>query len=139
MTILELAGDMVDIREAGRAREEMRATGQVPVDPCMYLISSADGPVTGDDDIDIAGHALEQSQRGEVVPDRVSGVVQVEHRDQDVGKHVAGDENPVFLDQQRHMTRGMRLVLDDPDSGAIPRNLGHLGGQAGNVAEEVQR
>jgi hypothetical protein len=40
------------------------------VDPCVYLIGSAYGPVAGDEDIDLAGHALEQSQRGEVIPDR---------------------------------------------------------------------
>ena len=40
------------------------------VDPCAYLISSADGAVTWDEDIDVVRHALEQSQRGEVVPDR---------------------------------------------------------------------
>jgi hypothetical protein len=26
------------------------------IDPCVYLISSADGPVAGDDDIDVARH-----------------------------------------------------------------------------------
>ena len=66
------------------------------VDPCVYLISSADGPV-------------------------------------------AGDENPAFLNQQRRIARGMRLMLDNPDLRAIPRNLRHLGGQAGNEAEQVQR
>jgi len=109
------------------------------VDPCVYLISSADGPVAGDEDIDVARHALEQPQRGEVVLDRISGVVQVEHRNQDIRKHVAGDENPAFLNQQRRMARGMRLMLDNPDLRAIPRNLRHLGGQAGNEAEQVQR
>src|SRR2546430_5682458 len=64
------------------------------VDPCGYLVSSADGPVAGDEDIDIARHALEQPQRGEVVLDRVRGAVQVEHRNQDIRKHVAGDEDP---------------------------------------------
>jgi len=44
------------------------------VDPCVYLISSADGPVARDEDIDVVRHALEQPQRGEVVLDRVSGV-----------------------------------------------------------------
>src|ERR1022692_4638373 len=39
----------------------------VLVDPCVYLISCADGPVAGDEDIDVARHALEQPQRGEVV------------------------------------------------------------------------
>ena len=40
------------------------------VDPCVYLISFADGPVAGDEDIDVARHALEQPQRGKVVLDR---------------------------------------------------------------------
>jgi hypothetical protein len=50
--------------------------------------------VAGDEDIDVVRRALEQPQRGEVVLDRVRGVVQVEHRNQDIGKHVASDENP---------------------------------------------
>src|SRR5271167_1789265 len=107
--------------------------------PCVYLISSADGPVAGDEDIDVARHALEQPQRGEVVLDRVSGVVQVKHRNQGIRKHVAGDENPALLDQQSRMARGMRLMLDNPDLRAIPRNPRSFGGQAGNEAEQVQR
>ena len=110
------------------------------VDPCAYLISSGDGNVAGDEDIDVARHSLEQQQRGEVVLDRrVSGVVQVEHRNQDIRKHVAGDEYPAFLKQQGRMTRGMGLMLDNPDMRAIPRNLCHPGRQAGNEAELVQR
>ena len=50
-----------------------------------------------------------------------------------------GDENAALLDQQRRMARGMRLMLDNPDLRAIPRNLRHLSGQAGNEAEQVQR
>ena len=111
----------------------------VLVDPCVYLVSSADGAVAGDDDIDVARHALEQPQRGEVVLDRVGGAVQVEHRDQDIGKHVPADEDPSFLDQKRRMARGMRLMLDNADLGAIPRDLRRPGGQAGNEAEQVQR
>jgi hypothetical protein len=78
-------------------------------------------------------------QRGEIVLDRVGGVVQVEQRNQDIRKHVAGDENAALLDQQRRMARGVRLMLDNPDLRAIPRNLLRLGGQAGNEAEHVQR
>jgi hypothetical protein len=33
----------------------------------------------------------------------------------------------------------MRLMLDNPDLRAVPGNLRHLGGQAGNEAEQVQR
>jgi len=39
------------------------------LDPYAYLIGSAGGPVTRDDDIDVARRALEQLQRGEVVLD----------------------------------------------------------------------
>src|SRR5262245_4328099 len=105
-------------------------------DPCAYLISSANGPVTRDDDIDVARHALDQPQRGKVVLDRVSGV-QAEHRNQDIRKHVAGDENAALLDQQRRMARGMRLMLDNPDLGTVPRNPCSFSGQPGNAAEHV--
>lgn len=108
-------------------------------DPCVYLISSADGPVTRDEDIDVARHALQQPQSNEVVPDRVSGAVQVEHRNQDIREHVAGGENPAFFDEQRRMARCMRRMLDDPDLRAIPRNLRRFGRQTGNEAEQVQR
>ncbi len=37
------------------------------------------------------------------------------------------------------MARGMRLMLDNPDSRAIPRNPRSFGGQTGNEAEQVQR
>src|ERR671935_737461 len=67
-------------------------------DPCTYLISSADGPVTRDEDIDVVRRALEQPQRGEVVLNRVRGA-QVEHRNRDIRKRVAGDENAALLDQ----------------------------------------
>ncbi len=69
------------------------------VDSCAYLISSSDGPVTRDENLDIARHALNQPQRGEVVVHRVRGVVQVEHRNQDIRKDVAGDKNAALLDQ----------------------------------------
>jgi len=104
------------------------------VDPCLYLISSAGRPVARDDDIDVARHALEQPQRGEVVLNRDCGV-QVEEWNQGIRKHVAGDENAALLDQQRRMTWGMRLMLDNPDFRAIPRNLRGFGGQTSNLAE----
>jgi hypothetical protein len=107
-------------------------------DPCAYLISSADGPVTGDEDINVVRHALEQSQPNEVVLNRIYGV-QVGERNQDVRKHVAGHENAALLDQQRRMALGMRRMFDNPDFRAIPRNLRSFGRQTGNEAEQVQR
>ena len=111
---------------------------EILVDPCGYLICSADGPVAGDEDIDVVGDALEQPQRGKVVIDRVSGAP-IEQWNQDVRKHVAGDENVLILDQQRRMARRMCLMLDDPDLRAIPRNPRGFGGQAGDQAQQFQR
>ena len=37
------------------------------------------------------------------------------------------------------MARGMRLMLDDPDLRAVPRNPRGLGGQCGDETEEVER
>jgi len=109
-------------------------------DPCAYLISSADGPVTRDEDINVVRHGLQQPQPDEVVLDRVVGAGEVvEHRNQDIREHVAGDENPAFFDEQRRMARCMRRMLDDPDFGAIPRDLRGFGGQTGDEAEQVQR
>jgi hypothetical protein len=78
--------------------------------------------VTGDDDIDLVCHVFEQSQRGEVILDRIRGF-QVEERHQDVGEHVAGDENASLLDQQSRMPRRMGSMLDDPDPRSIPGDL----------------
>ena len=110
--------------------------GPVLVDPCAQLTGAADGPVAGDDDVGVARHVLDQPQRGEVVLDRVLGE-RVEHGDEDVGEHVAGDEHAALLDQQRRVAGGVRGVLDDPDARAVPRDPRRLGGQAGDAAEHV--
>ena len=88
--ILAVRGRWADPRVAGNTGvTQGMHVGAILVDPCVYLISSAGGPVAGDEDIDVARHALEQPQRGEVVLDRVSGVVQVEHRNQDITRSCA--------------------------------------------------
>jgi hypothetical protein len=69
--------------------------------------------VTGDEDINVVRHVLEQSQPNEVVLNRIRGV-QVWERNQDVRKHVAGHENAAFLDQQRRMALGIRRMFDNP-------------------------
>ncbi len=79
--------------------------------------------MAGDEDIELGCHALEQPQPGEVVRNRVGRVVEVEQRDQEIGNHVAGDEDPTLLNQERRMSRGVRCVFDEPDSRAIPGDL----------------
>lgn len=113
--------------------------GPILIDPGLHLIGSSDRSVPGDDDIDVGGRALEQLQRDEVVLERVSGVARVEHRNQDIGKHVPRDKNSSFFDHQRRMARGVRPMLDDPHGRAVPGNLHGTGGQAGDEAEQGQR
>jgi hypothetical protein len=58
-------------RPAGRSEQGVTQGVHVRailVDPCVYLISSANGPVAGDEHIDVARHALKRPQRGEVAP-----------------------------------------------------------------------
>ena len=108
-------------------------------DPCAYLISSADGPVTGDEDIDVVRHALEQPQPNEVVLDRVIAASRSGNGIRTSESMSPATRTPRLLDQQRRMALGMRRMLDDPDFRAIPRNLRSSGGQTGNEAEQVQR
>jgi Pyridoxine 5'-phosphate oxidase C-terminal dimerisation region len=80
------------------------------VDPCAYLISSADGPVAGDEDIDVARRALEQPQRGGVVLDRVSGVVQVEQRNRDKPLDDLAELDRAFRQALARVTAGPGLI-----------------------------
>ena len=59
--ILAVRGRWADPRVAGNlgVTQGMHVRA-ILFDPCAYLISSADGPVTGDEDIDVVRRALEQ-------------------------------------------------------------------------------
>ncbi len=137
--ILAERGQWADARVIGSvAVTQGMHVRAIQIDPCAYLISSADGPVAGDDNLNVVRHALEQPQPNEVVLNGILGL-QVGERNKDVRKHVAGDEYAALLDQQRRMALGMRRMLDDPDSRAIPRNLRCFLRQTGDDAETVQR
>ena len=74
--VLAVRGRWADTRVAGNSGVTQGVQVRpILFDPFVYLISFADGPVAGDYDLDIARRALNQPQRGEVVLNRVSGVV----------------------------------------------------------------
>ena len=112
--------------------------GAVQLDPPPDLDASADRSVAGDEDIDVARHRLEQPQGRQVVLDRVGGVVEVEHRDEHVGQHVAGHEHSPLLDEQGCVARSVCPVLDDPDRRPVPRQLRRPGRKAVDEAQQVQ-
>lgn len=99
---------------------------EVKFDLGVRPINSTDGPVTRDENFGVVRHTLEQLQCSDVIFDRGCGVV-VRERDEDVRKHVASDENATILDQQRRMTRDVRLMRDNPHPRPIPRNVGGSG------------
>jgi hypothetical protein len=82
--------------------------------------------------------AVEQLQGGEVVLDRIRRI-QVEERHQDVGQHVARDQDAAFLDQQSGMAWGVGAMLEDPDGWAIPGDLCRPFGQTGDETEQLHR
>ena len=69
-----------------------------------HLGTLGNGAVAGDHDIDVPG-GLTQPVECRLVGAHLIGAARVEQRDQDVGEHVAGNENPVLLDQQRRHYR----------------------------------
>jgi hypothetical protein len=61
--IFAVRGRWADPRVAGKTGVTQGVhVGPILVDPCVYLISSADRPVAGDEDIDVARHVLRASR-----------------------------------------------------------------------------
>ena len=68
--------------------------------------------MAGDDDIDVRG-GLTQPVEGSRVCGDLPRTPVVEDRDEDVGEHVARDENTPVRQEERRVAGGVRLVLDD--------------------------
>jgi hypothetical protein len=122
----------------GGHRAQGRHVRPIQCDSRRELRSPADGAVTGDDDLDVVGHALEQLERAEIVLERIRGL-EIEEGHQDVGEHVSGDEHAGFHDQQRRVARGVRPMLDDPHFGTIPGNALGAGGEPRDESEQLHR
>jgi hypothetical protein len=83
--------------------------------------------VAGDDDVDVARHALEQPERGEVFSiGSAASKSSIGTRTSD--SMSPATRTPALLDHQRGMAWGMRQMLEDPDSLAIPGDLPRPGG-----------
>jgi hypothetical protein len=71
-----------------------------------------DGPVAGDQEIDASG-CLSQPVECGLVGAHLIGAVSVEERDQDIGEHVAGEQDAAVRKEDRGVADGVRLMLDD--------------------------
>ena len=70
------------------------------------------GAVAGDQDIDVPG-GLSQPVERCLVGAHLIGAARVEERDQDVGEHVAVEQDATIAEEDRGVTHGVRLMLDD--------------------------
>ena len=86
--------------------------GMIGGQPGRHLGTLGDGAVAGDDDIDLPGSLL-QPVECRLVGAHLIGAARVEERDQDVGEHVAGEQDATVREQDRGVADGVRLMLDD--------------------------
>ena len=90
-----------------------------------HLGTLGNGAVAGDQDIDAPG-GLTQPVECRLVGAHLIGAVRVEERDQDVGEHVAGEQDATVREQDRGPADGVRLMLDD-----LARHRSAVRGEAG--------
>ena len=89
--------------------------------------------MAGDQDVDVAG-GLVQPVECRLVGAHLTGAARVEERDQDVGEHVAGEQDATVREEDRGVADGMRLVLDD-----LARHGSAVRGQRGDERDQLER
>jgi hypothetical protein len=62
------------------------------------------------------------------------GAARVEERDQDVGEHVAGEQDATVREEDRGVADGVRLMLDD-----LARHGSPVRGQRGEEPDQLER
>ncbi len=62
------------------------------------------------------------------------GLATVEERDQDIGEHVAGEQDATVREEDRGVADGVRLMLDD-----LARHGSAVLGQRGDEGDQLER
>jgi len=88
-------------------------------EPGRHLGTLGNGPVAGDHDIDVPG-SLTQPVECRLIGAHLIRAARVEERDQDVRKHVAGEQDATVREEDRGVADGVRLMLDDLARHASP-------------------
>jgi hypothetical protein len=86
--------------------------GAIGGDAGRHLGTLGDGAVARDHDIDVPG-GLFQPVEGRLVGAHLIGAASVEERDQNIGEHVAGEQDATVREEDRRVADGVRLMLDD--------------------------
>jgi RNA polymerase sigma-70 factor (sigma-E family) len=98
-----------------------------------HLGTLGNGAVAGDQDIDLPG-GLTQPVECRLVGGQLIGTARVQERDQDVGEHVAGEQDAAVREEHRGMADGVRLMLDD-----LARHGSAVRGQRRDEPEQLER
>ncbi len=94
-----------------------------------HLGTLGNSAMTGDQDIDVPG-GLTQPVECRFIGIHLAGAARVEERDQDVGEHVAGEQDAAVGEEDRGVAGGVRLMLDD-----LARHGPAVRGQRGDEPE----
>ena len=86
--------------------------GMVGGEASCHLGTLGNGAVAGDQHIDVLGGLVQEGECRLVGAD-LTGAAGVEERDQDVGEHVAGEQDATVREEDGGVAGGVRPVLDD--------------------------
>ena|GEM_PF-2403831 len=107
--------------------------GMVGGEAGRHLGALGNGAVAGDKDIDVPG-GLSNSVERRLVRAHLIGAARVEERDQDIGEHVAGEEDATVRKEDGGVADGVRLMLDD-----LARHGSAVRGQRGDERDQLER
>ena len=107
--------------------------GTIGGEPGRHLGTFGNGAVAGDHDIDVPGGLTQPVQR-RLVGAHLIVLARVEDRDQDVGEHVAGEQDATVGEEDRGVADGVRLMLDD-----LARHGSAVRGQRGDERDQLER
>ena len=89
--------------------------------------------MAGDYDIDVPG-GLFQPVECRLVGAQLIVLASVEERDQDIGEHVAGEQDATVCEEDRGVADGVRPMLDD-----LARHWSAVRGQRGDEPDQLER
>ena len=100
--------------------------GMIGGEAGSHIETLGDGAVARDQDIDVPD-GLTHPVECLLVGAHLIGAASVEERDQDVGEHVAGEQDATVREEDRGVADGVRLMLND-----LARHGSALRGQRGD-------
>ncbi len=86
--------------------------GMIGGEAGRYLGTLGNGTVAGDQDVDVPG-GLSQPVECRLVGAHLIGAAIVKERDQEIGEHVAGEQDATIREKDRGVPNCVRPMLDD--------------------------